>query len=177
VLALAACAAALALAAPARATWSPPLLPTIATGLTGRDVQVRCLDGSEWQTLVAARGAQNGPGAVEPGGAAVDLRTPVCQVLLGFSVALPDGPKPRTRAGFAVADYARFLGRLSAQARGIADPAEAECSALLSVQTVLEQLGAEPRYARKLGGWLLDRAFRSPQAPALPPTCPVQPPA
>jgi hypothetical protein len=158
----------------AGAAWNPPLLPTISSALAGRDVQVRCLDDGEWRSLVVARGAPDGPGTVALAGDAIEVRTSVCQVLLGFSVAQPHGPKPRTRAGFTVADYARFLGRLTARLRGVEDVREAECSALLSVQGVLERLGAEPPYARKLGGWLLDRTARSQRAIQPAPGCPVQ---
>jgi hypothetical protein len=166
-----------ALPAQARGAWSPAVLPRIASELAGRPVDVRCLDDAEWRTLVAERGPQAGPGAASAQTGTVELRAVVCEVLLGFAVAQPHGPEPRTRAGFVVADYARFLTRLAGRARGVADPAAAECFALASMQTTLELLGAERRYARKLGGWLLDRRAQRPPAAALPADCPVRAPA
>jgi hypothetical protein len=138
----------------------PPLLGELASSLVGRTVHARCV-----KQDTAAR--------VQPAGTLLLSRT-VCEVLLGYAVAQPHGPKAGSAAGLEFAETA--FGFLRDIARsGQAAGARADCTAVARFfARAMHRLGATPSEALALRDALLRaRSHLSPPL-SVPPGCPIR---
>jgi hypothetical protein len=138
----------------------PPLLGELASSLLGRTVHARCV-------------RQHTPAREQPAGTLL-LSRDVCEILLGYAVAQPSGPKAGSTAALEFAETALGFLRGVARSRGATGPG-VDCTAVARFfAPAMRRLGATSSEALALRGVLLRARARLTPPLSLPPSCPIR---